>query len=85
MVLLMVAESVDRADTGVAGNARLTGVTAAVLLIALAIEGFTVIDVQQMIVIHFFVGLVLIPAAGETATDVPPAAGTSQTLLAAML
>lgn len=61
MVLLMVAESVDGADTGVAGNARLTGVTAAVLLIALAIEGVTVLDVQQMIVVHFFVGLVLIP------------------------
>ena len=61
MVLRMVAESVDGADTGVAGNARLTGVTAAVLLIALAIEGFTVLDVRQMIVIHFFVGFVLIP------------------------
>ena len=48
-------------DPGVAGNSRLTGVTAAVLLIALAVEGVTIYDVRQMVVIHFFVGLFLIP------------------------
>jgi hypothetical protein len=48
-------------DEGVEGNARLTGVTATVLLVALAVEGFTVIDVRQMIVVHLFVGLFLFP------------------------
>ena len=31
------------------------------LLVALAVEGFTVIDVRQMIVVHLFVGLLLVP------------------------
>jgi len=46
---------------GVEGNARLTGMTGAVLLVALAVEGFTVIDVRQMLVVHLFVGLLLVP------------------------
>ena len=57
----MTTASDDEIDPGVAGNARLTGISAAVLLLALAVEGVTVYDVRQMIVIHFFVGLFLIP------------------------
>lgn len=43
------------------GNSRLTGSTAAVLLILLAAEGATVPFVQDQLTPHIFLGLVLIP------------------------
>jgi len=46
---------------GVEGNARLTGVLGAVLLIALAIEGATLADVRGLFALHVFVGLFVIP------------------------
>ena len=48
-------------DSGVEGNARLTGVLGAVLLVALAIEGVTVPSVRQMFTLHVFIGLFVIP------------------------
>jgi succinate dehydrogenase/fumarate reductase cytochrome b subunit len=48
-------------DEGVAGNTRLTAATAAVLLVALAVEGATVLDVRGLIAVHLFVGLLLVP------------------------
>lgn len=47
---------------GVEGNARMTGVLGAVLLIALAVEGVTVPSVQDMFTLHVFIGLFVIPA-----------------------
>ncbi|HLK00506.1 MAG TPA: hypothetical protein VKU39_11440, partial [Streptosporangiaceae bacterium] len=50
-----------QADAGVEGNARLTALNAAVLLILLAAEGFTVLGVRQMLTPHVFIGMVLVP------------------------
>jgi hypothetical protein len=46
---------------GVESNARLTGVLGAVLLVSLAIEGVSVTSVRQMLALHVFVGLFVIP------------------------
>lgn len=45
---------------GADGNAKLTAMTGAVLLAGFAVEGFTVLEVRRMLVIHFLVGLLLI-------------------------
>lgn len=50
-----------RANAGVEGNARLTAANAAVLLVMLAAEGFTLLGVRQMLTPHVFIGMVLIP------------------------
>lgn len=42
-------------------NARLTGATAAVLLVLLAIEGVTVLRVRALLGWHVFLGMVLVP------------------------
>jgi len=47
-------------DAGVEGNARLTSLNGMLLLALLAVEGFTVLSVRQMITLHVFLGLVLI-------------------------
>jgi len=44
-----------------AGNERLTATTATVLLLLLAVEGFTILSVGQMLSVHIVVGLLLIP------------------------
>ena len=48
-------------EVGVEGNARMTGVLGAVLLVALAVEGVTVPSVREMFTLHVFVGLFVIP------------------------
>ena len=50
-----------RAEAGVQGNARLTAANAAVLLVLLAAEGITILRVRQLISLHVFIGMVLIP------------------------
>jgi len=50
-----------RADGGVEGNARLTAASAVVLLVLLAVEGFTILGVRQMLTPHVFIGMVLVP------------------------
>lgn len=50
-----------RANAGVEGNERLTAVNAAVLLVLLAAEGFTILGVRQMLTLHVFIGMVLVP------------------------
>jgi hypothetical protein len=45
---------------GVEGNARLTSATGLVLLILLAVEGYTVLDVRGLITLHIFVGILLV-------------------------
>lgn len=49
---------------GVIGNERLTATTGLVLLVLLAVEGFTVLSVRGMFGVHVFVGLLLIPPIG---------------------
>ena len=46
---------------GVDGNARLTGLTAAVLLVLLAAEGATIPWIGSQLTLHIFLGVLLIP------------------------
>jgi hypothetical protein len=46
---------------GSEGNARLTGTTGLVLLVLLAVEGVTILSIRQLLAVHVFVGLMLIP------------------------
>ncbi len=50
-------------DHGVVGNSRLTATVGSILLIALAVEGVTVFDVNGMFAVHAFVGMFLVPVA----------------------
>jgi hypothetical protein len=52
-----------RASPGVVGNARLTAATGAVIFVLLAIEGVTVLRVDELLALHVFVGVLLIPVA----------------------
>ncbi|MGH3733416.1 MAG: hypothetical protein ACRDVC_08600 [Acidimicrobiales bacterium] len=54
------ALKVNRGANGVIGNARLTVSVAVVLLVLLAIEGYTVLNVGSLLTLHVFLGLVLI-------------------------
>ena len=47
-------------DAGVEGNARLTSSTGTLLLVMLAVEGFTVLGVRQLITLHVFLGVMLL-------------------------
>lgn len=53
-------QGADGAD-GADGNARLTGAVGLVLLVVLFVEGITILQVRQLITLHIFVGLLLIP------------------------
>ncbi len=46
---------------GVEGNARLTGTTAAILLVLLAFEGMTILRIFPLLSVHVFIGMLLIP------------------------
>jgi hypothetical protein len=50
-------------DSGVAGNARLTGFAALLLFILLALEGITILRIHALLALHIFVGMVLVPLA----------------------
>jgi hypothetical protein len=45
---------------GVEGNSRLTSVNGMVLLVLLAVEGFTILSVRQMITLHVYLGVLLV-------------------------
>jgi hypothetical protein len=45
----------------VEGNARLTAMTAAVLLVLLAAEGFTILRIGKLLSLHVVIGMVLVP------------------------
>ena len=49
------------ADRGVEANARLTAAAAVVLFVLLALEGFTILGVRQLLTPHVFIGMLLIP------------------------
>jgi hypothetical protein len=55
------ADPVVGAAGGPAGNARLTAWVGAVLLVLLAVEGVTLLDIRGLITWHVIVGIVLIP------------------------
>jgi hypothetical protein len=46
---------------GTEANARLTSSTALVLLVLLAIEGLTVLQVRSLLTLHVFIGMLLVP------------------------
>jgi hypothetical protein len=46
---------------GTSGNERLTGATGAALLVLLAVIGVTIVRIGQLLSIHLFVGMLLIP------------------------
>lgn len=46
------------------GNERLTGLLAAVLLVALAAEGLTILRIEQLRTAHVFLGMLLVPLFG---------------------
>jgi hypothetical protein len=48
-------------DEGVEGNARMTALLGAILLVAFAAEGVTVLDVNQLFTWHVFIGLFIVP------------------------
>lgn len=45
---------------GADGNERLTAMTGAVLLVLLAVEGFTILRVGRLLTLHFFLGMLLL-------------------------
>ena len=49
---------------GTAGNGQLTAVVAALLLVLLAIEGATLLNMRSLLTVHAFVGILLIPVIG---------------------
>ena len=51
----------DDGDEGVEGNARLTGTTAAVLLVLFAAEGVTVLRVRSLLTAHVVLGMLVLP------------------------
>ena len=46
---------------GSAGNAQLTAALASILLVVLAVEGATLLDIRGLLTVHVFVGALLIP------------------------
>jgi hypothetical protein len=46
--------------SGADGNERLTAITGAVLLVLLAVEGFTIVAIRPLLPVHFFVGMLLV-------------------------
>ena len=49
---------------GSAGNEQLTAAVAAVLIVLLAVEGATLLNVGSFLTVHAFVGMLLIPVIG---------------------
>jgi hypothetical protein len=53
----------------VAGNERLTAMTGAVLLVLFAAEGVTILRIQRLLTVHFFLGMLLLgPVALKVAS-----------------
>jgi hypothetical protein len=46
---------------GSAGNEQLTAIVAALLLVLLAVEGATLLDIRGLLTVHAFVGMLLVP------------------------
>jgi hypothetical protein len=50
-----------RLPGGSAGNEQLTAILASVLLVLLAIEGATLLDIRSLLTVHVFVGMLVVP------------------------
>ena len=50
-----------RLPGGSAGNEHLTSVLASILLVLLAIEGATLLDIRSLLSVHVFVGMLVVP------------------------
>ena len=48
-------------DESVEANARLTGMTAVLLLVLLAVEGLTILRIGRLLTLHVVIGMVLVP------------------------
>lgn len=48
---------------GVEANARLTATVGLVLLVLLAVEGVTIVQIHRLLTLHVFIGLLLVPPA----------------------
>ncbi|MFE0462362.1 hypothetical protein ACFW1A_24220 [Kitasatospora sp. NPDC058965] len=60
MTLTTEAPQLDDVDTGgPEGNARLTAATGAVLVLLLAVQGWTILSITRLVTVHVFVGLLL--------------------------
>ena len=57
----LLADAARKPLGGPDGNARLTGATAAVLLVLLAAEGLTILRVGALLTPHVVIGMVLVP------------------------
>lgn len=55
------AHSTSSSSQGVESNARLTATNAAVLLVLLAAEGFTILSIGPLVKPHVFIGMLLVP------------------------
>jgi hypothetical protein len=53
-----------RATGGASGNARLTALTAAALIVLLAVEGVTIPWIRPLLTVHVFVGMLLLVPVG---------------------
>jgi hypothetical protein len=53
-----------RFSGGSDGNEQLTAIIATLLLVLLAIEGATLLNLQSLLTVHAFVGMLLIPVVG---------------------
>lgn len=51
-------------EGGSAGNEQLTAAVAAVLIVLLAVEGATLLNLRSLLTVHAFVGMLLIPVIG---------------------
>ena len=49
---------------GSAGNEQLTLAVAALLIVLLAVEGATILQIRSLLTVHAFVGMLLIPVVG---------------------
>ncbi|HEY4610318.1 MAG TPA: hypothetical protein VIH06_13975 [Ilumatobacteraceae bacterium] len=59
----LTTTTTQRTASGVVANSRLTASVGMVLLLALAVEGVTLFDVNTMFALHAFVSLLLVPVA----------------------
>lgn len=65
----MTTTAAPQVDPGVEGNSRLTAVNGMTLLVLLAVEGVTVLDVRGMITLHVYLGVLLVgPVLLKTAS-----------------
>jgi hypothetical protein len=56
-----------RFSGGSDGNEQLTAIIATLLLVLLAIEGATLLNLQSLLTVHAFVGMLLIPVVALAA------------------